>query len=271
MDRIESGTNGKIKLAASLHQRKYREKEGRFVVEGLRFAEMAAASDWIPTMAFVTAEAAKKPRGERVLAQLFARGCPVYEVSAALYQKAAATVTPQGLLVVMECRRKMLEDLTTGAPALWVVLDGVQDPGNAGTILRTADAAGATAFITLEETTDLFSDKALRASMGSLFHLPVVTNVSRGTFIRFAEEQGVKLFAAALTSTACLHFSADYRDPVALVLGQEGSGVSTEILEAAEPLYIPMVGQAESLNVSAAAAVLLYEALRQRRYSRVET
>ena len=164
----------------------------------------------------------------------------------------------------------MLEDLTTGAPALWVVLDGVQDPGNAGTILRTADAAGATAFITLEETTDLLSDKALRASMGSLFHLPVVTNVSRGTFIRFAEEQGVKLFAAALTSTACLHFSADYRDPVALVLGQEGSGVSTEILEAAEPLYIPMVGQAESLNVSAAAAVLLYEALRQRRYSRAD-
>ena len=86
-ERIESGTNGKIKLAASLHQRKYREKKGRFVVEGLRFAEMAAASDWIPTMAFVTAEAAKNPRGERVLAQLFARGCPVYEVSAALYQR----------------------------------------------------------------------------------------------------------------------------------------------------------------------------------------
>ena len=97
-----------------------------------------------------------------------------------------------------------------------------------------------------------------------------VENVSRGTFIRFAKKQGVKLFAAALTSTACLHFSTDYRDPVALVLGQEGSGVSTEILEAAEPLYIPMVGQAESLNVSAAAAVLLYEALRQRRYGRAD-
>lgn len=266
MERIESGANGKIKLAARLHQRKYREREGRFVVEGIRFAEMAAASDWTPALAFVTAEAAKKPRAAGVLARLSARGCPIYEVSAALYQKAAATVTPQGLLVVMERRQRTLPDVMTGAPALWVVLDGVQDPGNAGTILRTADAAGATAVITLGETADLFSDKALRASMGSLFHLPVATNVSRETFVRFAERQGVKIFAAAVEPTANLHFSVDYREPAAIVLGQEGSGASPEILEAAQSIYIPMVGQAESLNVSAAAAVLLYEALRQRRY-----
>ena len=163
MERIESGANGKIKLVARLHQRKYREREGRFVAEGIRFAEMAAASDWVPTLAFVTANAAKKNRAAGVLARLSARGCPIYEVSEAIYQKAAATVTPQGLLVVMERRQRTLPDIMTGAPALWVVLDGVQDPGNAGTILRTADAAGATAVITLGETADLFSDKALRS------------------------------------------------------------------------------------------------------------
>ena len=264
MERIESGANEKIKFVARLHQRKYREKEERFIVEGIRFAEMAAASDWAPTLAFVTAEAAEKPRVECVLTRLSARGCPIYEVSAALYQKAAATVAPQGLLVVMERCRMGLEDLTLEKPALWVVLDGVQDPGNAGTILRTADAAGATAVIALEKTADLFADKALRASMGSLFHLPVVTDVSRETWMHVAARQGVKIFAAVLERSADLYFSADYRGAVAIVFGQEGSGVSQDILSAAQPIYIPMLGQAESLNVSAAAAVILYEALRQR-------
>ena len=263
---MESGTNGKIKFVASLHQRKYREREGCFVAEGIRFAEMAAASDFPPVLALVTAETAKKPRAAGVLAHLAARGCPLYEVSEALYQKAAATKTPQGLLVVMERPERTLYDVAQHAPALWVVLDGVQDPGNAGTILRTADAAGATGVIALEEPVDLFSDKALRASMGSIFHLPVATHVSRDMFVRFAARQGIQLFAAAVEPTARLHFSVDYRAPSAIVVGQEGSGASKEILEAAQPLYIPMVGKAESLNVSVAAAVLLYEVLRQRHY-----
>lgn len=264
MERIESGANEKIKFVARLHQRKYRDKEGCFVVEGIRFAEMAAASTWTPTLALVTSEAAKKPRVECVLTHLLTRGCSVYEVPATLYQKAAATVTPQGLLVVMARRQTMLKDLTAGDPALWVVLDGVQDPGNAGMILRTADAAGATAVIALEDTVDLFSDKALRASMGSIFHLPVVTHVSPATWISFAARQGMKIFAAALARSASLYFSADYRAAAAVVFGREGSGVSQDILSAAQPIYIPMLGQAESLNVSAAAAVILYEALRQR-------
>ena len=181
--------------------------------------------------------------------------------------KAAATVTPQGLLIVMKRRLTTLEELPKmREPALWAVLDGVQDPGNAGTILRTADAVGATAIITLTETVDVFSDKAVRATMGSLFYRPSVAGVTAAEFIRFSQAQEVQLFAAALDKTAKPYFMVDYRLPTAIVFGGEGGGVSPEILATAQRIYIPMAGAAESLNVGVAAAVILYEALRQRRY-----
>ena len=267
MERIESAANAKIKWTARLRQRKYREKENCFIVEGTRLAEMAAASDWPLILALVTKAAAQKPRVECILTQLAGHGCPIYEVSEAVMAKAAATVTPQGLLIVMKRRLTTLEELPKmREPALWAVLDGVQDPGNAGTILRTADAVGATAIITLTETVDVFSDKAVRATMGSLFYRPSVAGVTAAEFIRFSQAQEVQLFAAVLDKTAKPYFMADYRLPTAVVFGGEGGGVSPEILATAQRIYIPMAGAAESVNVGVAAAVILYESLRQRRY-----
>ena len=264
MERIASLSNGKIKLAAKLHGRKYREAEGLFLAEGIRLVEMAAASGWGLRFAFCTPAAAAGERVKKILQQL-AAVCPVYEVSEEIYRKACGTVTPQGLLVVMEMQRLSLASLREKDGPLFLVLDGVQDPGNAGAMIRTADAAGCSGVICLTDTVDVFADKTVRATMGSLFHLPVVTGVPVAELLEFVQSAGVSLFVTALNAGARQHFAADFTGAAAVVFGNEGNGVSPALLSAGgQQIYIPMQGQAESLNVSTAAAVVLYEAVRQR-------
>ena len=144
------------------------------------------------------------------------------------------------------------------------VLDKIQDPGNAGTIIRTADAVGCTGIVALEGTVDLFSDKTVRSSMGSLFHLPIVARATHEDLFSYMRENRISCFASMLDKTAVPYFSVDYRPPVAVVFGNEGNGVSAEMGERMPHVYIPMVGKTESLNVGTAAAIILYEAFRQR-------
>ncbi|MBQ9376900.1 MAG: RNA methyltransferase [Schwartzia sp.] len=268
MERIESASNARIKWAAALHQRKAREEEDAFVAEGVRLAEEAAASGWETLLCLVTEEALRGERVRVLTEGLESRGCPVYLVSERVYRKAAATVTPQGVMLAVRRRRAALSSVLSGGTPLVAVLDGVRDPGNAGTILRTADATGCTALVALEGTTDLFADKAVRSSMGSLFHLPVIHRVTRREWLDFAAARGLRLFAAMLDREARPHLEADFRVPAAVVFGSEGSGVSDEIAGASSPVHIPMAGGAESLNVASSAAIILYEAFRQRRYEK---
>ena len=145
------------------------------------------------------------------------------------------------------------------------VLDGIQDPGNAGNIIRTADALGCTGVICLTGTVDLFSDKVVRASMGSIFNIPFLDNVSRDTFVDACHDNDVIMVATALDKLSLKHYMAEYNSPTAVVFGNEGNGVSKELMEAVDrKVYIPMSGKAESLNVASAAAIVLYEANRQR-------
>ena len=264
MERIESASNAKIKWAASLHQRKNRERRGEFVAEGVRLVEMAAASDWPIRFCVVTESALDGERVQKIVDVLEAKGCPIFAVPPNVYKKASATESPQGILLVMESVRSSLSALPAKENPLFVVLDRIQDPGNVGTIIRTADAAGCSGVIAVEGTADLFSDKTVRASMGSIFHLPVVAEARPEDVIAFARERDISFFAAALAPSATLYFSAEYRKSSAVVFGNEGEGVSSLFLESAEKIYIPMVGRAESLNVATSAAVVLYEALRQR-------
>ena len=263
---IESASNPKIKRAAQLVRRSGREKASCFVAEGVRLAEMAAASDWNIDYALVTERAAKEERARAILARLEARDVPAFLVPERVYAKAGATETPQGLLLVVQQKYWTLNDLRhqdSSAPC-YVVLDRVQDPGNLGTILRTADAAGMDGVILLKGTVDAFSPKVVRAAMGSLFHLPVVLHVEEEAFLAFAEAEKLALYATALDATAKPHFAADFCRPSAIVFGNEGNGVSETVLERAERIYIPMFGGAESLNVAVSSAIVLYEAVRQR-------
>jgi TrmH family RNA methyltransferase len=192
----------------------------------------------------------------------------------------ADTESPQGVAAIVSRPYFELEELFSANPKMIVVADQLQDPGNLGTIIRTAEAAGADGLITTRYTVDPFNHKAMRASMGSALRLPIITDARRADVARLCRERGIKLVAsrptphrakaaiedAARTETIREYTDANLTVPVALILGKEASGISeAAAAEADEFVYIPMAEGIESLNVSAAAAILLYEAARQRR------
>jgi len=268
VERIESVANKKIKFVASLKQKKHRDKEREFVAEGVRLVEMAVESDRPFSFALYTKEAMENVRVRKILRLLEEKGCTIYEISADIYRKVSDTVEPQGIMLVLKKSLVSLDSLVSSEiMPLILVLDGLQDPGNVGTIIRTADAAGCTGIVLMKNTVDVFSGKTVRAAMGSLFHLPVVIDVSVDELKGFLGEQNIVLQATALDSEAKKHFDVDFTKPTAIAFGNEGDGISKELLSAAEQkIYIPMIGQTESLNVSTAAAVVLYEAARQRMF-----
>ena len=270
IQRITSPANPLIRLvSAVVHTQRRAAKEGLFTVEGLRIAEMAASSDWRIRHAFVTERALTGERTRALVELLVERGIPAALVSETIFSTLAETEHPQGIVLLAERReRGALDALAAGRsadePPLYIALDRVQDPGNVGSILRTADAVGASGVILLCGSADVYSGKVVRATMGSLFHVPFVTGVTAEELAGFAQKEDLQFLATACDETAETHFSMDFRRGTIVVFGNEANGVSEEILNASQHIYIPMRGSAESLNVSTAVTAVLYEALRQR-------
>lgn len=269
MEPIESPQNRWIKLAASLQKKKSRDETGLFLIEGVRLAEEAEASGWPIDFCLCRADVAAEPRVAKLLAKLAARACPIYAADVRSFRKACETVHAQGLLLAMRqpaCDPAALSALLESDKPL-VVLDRLQDPGNVGALLRVADAAGCAGVVLLCGTADLYSSKVARAAMGALFHLPLVADVAETDLLALLRDKQLPLLATALDAQATACFAADLSGRGAFVFGNEGAGVSPALLAAAaQKLFIPMPGKAESLNVATAAAVLLFEALRQRTY-----
>lgn len=261
---LASPENQHIKLAASLRQKKHREATGLFAVEGVRFALEAADSDWQIQFAIASEAAVAAGPGRDLAERLDRKGCAVYIVSPALYAKVSETETPQGITLVLRQQLKTLDIIEQGSAAgVWVVLDSLQDPGNVGTLVRTADAAGAAGVILAGACADIYAGKTARATMGSLFHLPVIKASADDCrdFFRYWQLPVYVAGAEAATS----YTEADLSGAFAVVFGNEGAGVGAEFRsQAAGALRIPLLGRAESLNVASAAAVILFEAARQR-------
>lgn len=201
------------------------------------------------------------PENPRLAALLHAarsRGIPVVEVASHVLAAVSEVETPQGVVAVVRRRALPLEPLLQRPELLLLVVDRVQDPGNLGTMIRTADAAGASAVVVLPGTADPYNPKAVRASMGSLFHLPVVEwSLER---LRALLRRGVRLLATDPAGPVDFR-EADYRRPLAIAVGHEAEGVSATVRqEAAAVVRIPILGRAESLNAAVAAALVLYEA-----------
>ncbi len=264
-ERIDSPGNERVKLAASLRQRKHRDREGLFLAEGVRLCEMAAESRWRISFGFYTETVLAEPRGAALIHRLEERGERLCRVPENVFRKASATDSPQGILLVMEQKRMLLKDFCLSEHPFLMVMDRVQDPGNAGTMIRLADAAGMDGAILLRGSVDPFSDKVVRGSMGSLFHLPVCGNVEEESLLAFLKERGIRLCATAPEEGSRTCYAEDLSGRLALVFGNEAEGVSPVLLQASHRIRIPMFGRAESLNVATAAAVVVYEALRQRR------
>lgn len=271
---ITSTANPVIRFTHALvHTRGRAAKEGLFAVEGVRLAEMAVSSDWNIHHVLVTEQGMNSTRARTLFTQLCAADVPIYCVSDTIFRTISETDAPQGILIVME--RKIRDDdtlhehtYTFGAVApLYIALDRIQDPGNVGTILRTADAVGISGVILLRGTADVYSGKVVRATMGALFHVPFITDITEDELIRFSRQRELALYVTVCHSMSCTYFSVDLSRPCILVFGNEANGVSDSLIAAGQGIHIPMYGGAESLNVSAAASAVLYEAMRQRRYA----
>ena len=250
--------SAQIKLVQKLRMKKFRAEFGLFVAEGLRLCEMAPDSEI--ESGFYTAEFLANARAEKLVERL-KKVAPMQEISASAFEKISETQTPQGILLVM--RQKLSAPEEVFAKNLIVALDAVHDAGNLGTILRTAEAFSC-GVVLLDDSVDVFNSKVVRASMGAIFNL-ALAKMSREKFLALAESSGAEILATALDSAAEIYFEHDFTKKVALVFGSEAEGVSAEILDAARKIYIPMSGRAESLNVSAAAAIVISEAIRQRK------
>lgn len=268
MEEISGPSSRIIKLAASLSRHKQRLKTGLFLAEGVRLSEMAAEADWVIAFAIITDRCLKTERGRALAARLEGR-CPLYLTGEKLYQKVSGTDNPQGVLLVIRQKSFAPADLKPAAQPLYILLDRVQDPGNAGTVIRTADAAGASGVFLSPGSVDVFSEKAVRSTMGSLFHVPICQGVTAEEAASFAGERGCRIWVTAPEESARAHFACPLGEPSLLIFGNEGGGVSEAFRRLGESMYIPMAGRAESLNVGVSAAVVLYEALRQRQFPKV--
>ncbi|ANK71176.1 MULTISPECIES: RNA methyltransferase [Ensifer] len=259
---VTSLTNPIIKDIRALTQKKHRDETRSFMAEGLKLVIDALDLGWkIKTLIY--AKAAKgKPHVEQVAAKTFAKGGLVLEVS----EKVLSTITrrdnPQMVVGIFEQRYQSLKDLEPQLGETYVALDRVRDPGNLGTVIRTADAAGASGVILVGETTDPFSLETVRATMGSVFAMPVA-RASVEDFIRWQKSAGVKVVATHLAG-AVDYRTIDYKTkPVVLLMGNEQSGLPEELAREAGALArIPQAGRADSLNLAIATGIMLFEARR---------
>jgi RNA methyltransferase, TrmH family len=239
-----------------------RARSGRFLLEGPQVLAAALAAGVSPLTVLATAEAAAGH--EALLAAARAAGAEIRVVAAPLLADLAQTVSPQGLVAVAGSVVGALEDLPP-APWLVCVLVEIRDPGNAGTVLRAADAFGADALVTTAGSVDLENPKAVRASAGSLFHLPVVAGADWPALAAALRERGLALVGADPHAPATVE-RAPLERPTALVLGNETHGLPDPVRADLDHLVrLPQYGRAESLNLAAAAAVLLYECARRQR------
>jgi len=263
---ITSATNPHIRKIISEPEKGADSPVRSFLIEGPHLIEMALKAGENITEAFFTGPFSGKEEGAKMINRLASAAIKLVEVSDKVMQKLAGTVTPQGIAAVVSHRPAVLDELKSGPGPLLVVLDRIQDPGNLGTIIRTADAAGSDAVLLLPPSCDPFMQKTVRSTAGSIFNIPVVqTQPER--LLPFLRDRGIRLAVTSLDARDSV-YDADLDGPVALVFGNEAQGVSRQLRDAADiSMKVPVPGGAESLNVASAAAVCIYEAVRQRSIS----
>jgi RNA methyltransferase, TrmH family len=257
---ITSIRSPRVKAARQLAKRAFRERSRTFLAEGPQAVREALGRPGVLTELFVTAAAADRHRD--LTGRAAAAGVPVHQVSGEVMAELAQTVTPQGLLAVCRFLDISLADLTASAPALVAVLANVRDPGNAGTVLRTADAAGAQGVIFTSASVDPYNSKCVRSSAGSLFHLPVVAGPDPAAATAALRAAGLQVLAADGAADRVLDPGGRNEwlaAPTAWLFGNEAWGLPDSLLALADAaVAVPIYGQAESLNLAAAAAVCLY-------------
>jgi TrmH family RNA methyltransferase len=256
---ITSQENVRIKEARKLHSRKHRMRAKRLLLEGVRLIADARRSGFQPELTFYDGESLLGEAAQSLLYDLAQNGVECIACSHAVFATLVDTMTPQGVAAVAPLPQVALPTKATFA----LVLDRVHEPGNAGALLRTAEAAGVDVVIFGPETVDPYNDKVVRSAMGAHFRLPLCICADWSAVSRTLPASARLYLADAHADIA--YDAVDWRQPSALIVGGEAEGASLAARRAAQPIAIPMCGGAESLNAAAAGAVILFEAARQRR------
>jgi TrmH family RNA methyltransferase len=254
-EQITSFQNPKVKNLLLLQEKSSaRREQGLFVVEGRRELEHCIEAGYHIHTVFTCPD---------IVSDVPDVDCLVVELPLALYKKVAYREGTEGIIAEVEAKHLSLNDLNLPENPLIVVLEAVEKPGNLGAVLRSADAAGASAVIVCDPLTDLYNPNLIRASIGAVFTVPVVA-VSSEEAIAFLKGRGIAILTAQLQDSS-LYYDTDMRRGVAIVMGTESTGLTPAWRQAADAhIRIPMLGRLDSLNVSVSAAILLFEAVRQR-------
>jgi len=258
---ISSPHNPKIQWIRALQTRREERQSARaFVVEGVRLIEEAYSAGWKANLVLYSQQLS--PRGRLLVEKFAVQGVEVDEISPKLMEGIADTESPQGLLAVLEQEGRPLPTTLDFV----MIVDGMRDPGNLGTLLRTSAAAGIQVVLLSPGTTDAFAPKVLRSAMGAHFRFPILTLQWEEIYekCKYQQVPALKLFLAEMQS-GLIYWQADLRLPLGLVIGGEAEGASEFAHQHVdEILTIPMPGGGESLNASVAASILIYEVVRQR-------
>lgn len=256
---ITSLTNQTVKDIRALHMRKEREETGRFLAEGLKIIIDALDQGFAPQILVFGKSDDRHPLLDRAIRETLAAQGEVLEVTREILEKISRKDNPQMVVAVFAQQVKSLKDIDPTANDVWVALEQVRDPGNLGTIIRTADAAGIGGVILIGDCVDPFSVETVRATMGSVFALPVV-KCTREEFLADRARWTGSVVGTLLTATHN-HRTADYRRPTLILMGTEQSGLTPEIAAACDThVKIPMKGRADSLNLSVATGIMIYAA-----------
>jgi len=256
--RVTSLANPLVKEIRALALPKNRKASGLFVAEGLKLVADAAENGWRIRTLFYSDAVHGQPLVAKLAGETHAHGGDVIEASEGVLAKVSRRENPQTVIGVFEQRLTAASAIRPKDHDVWVALEGIRDPGNLGTIVRTVDAVGAAGVILVGETVDPFATESVRATMGSVFSVPLA-RASRGDFAKLAARWPGSVVGTHLEATVDYR-KADYRFPVLLVMGTEQLGLTEEVAKAATTLVkIPMAGKADSLNLAVATAVMLFE------------
>lgn len=269
-------SKNRLKELLKLKTKKGRREKERFLIEGLRFCQELLNSSFEAELVLYTLRFSKTLDGEKLLDVFRKKGTEVISVKKDVIRKLSDTVTPQGIVAVVKMKKLSLSLDASAEKSLSknmksegfiefvLVIDSIKELGNLGTMIRTADAAGAFCVFLSEGCVELYNPKVLRSTMGSVFHLPIFENMNLEKAILYLKKRGFKIFAADVKEGK-LYDQIDYLGKVCLIIGSEAQGISEKLLSLAfEKVKIPLYGKAESLNAGVACGIILYQMAKKR-------
>lgn len=264
MKHISSFDNPAFSEAKSLQMKKFRDKEKKFLIEGYKIIYDALQSNAPLEALFADECFVEKKMSAEIINTAIAKNIQIYTANEKLLKSLCETETPQGLVAVVKTDEKEFSADTTRDKSLFIILEKTQDPGNLGTIIRTAAAANADGIILSEGCVDAYNPKVIRSTMSAIFSIPIYANVDLKKAKFALKNSGFKIFATSLKASK-YYFDANLTNKTAFIFGNESKGISAEVAALSdERLTIPILGNVDSLNLSQAVSIMLFETIRQR-------